>query len=71
MEYIFKNQKGYVSILIEKIGRENFKAMYLLNFIKVKKENWKMTKNLENFMEPYFKKDSFFDKIRFYINSKL
>jgi len=76
MEYVLRLQKGYVSDIVAAIGEENFKALSLLGFIKRGKEisnkdSWKATKSLEQFLKPYSEKISFFDKVRYYINSKI
>jgi len=76
MEYILYQQKGYVKDIVQAIGEENFKALCLLGFIKRGKEvnnkdSWKATKFLKQFLEPYNEKISFFDKVRYYINSKI
>ena len=76
MEYVLNKQKGYINDIVSVIGDENFRALSLLGFIKRGKEinnkdSWKVTKSLEDFLRPYNEKNSFFDKVRYYINSKL
>ncbi len=76
MEYVLHLQKGYVSDIVSVIGEENFKALCLLGFIKRGKEinnkdSCKATKLLKQFLKPYNEKISFFDKVRYYINSKI
>jgi hypothetical protein len=76
IEYLIKQKKGYINDIINVIGKENFNALSLLGFIKRGKEvnnkdSWQITKSAEEFLKPYNKKISFFDKIRYYLNSKL
>lgn len=76
MEYVINEKRGYVDELVKKIGEENFKTLALIGFIKQGKEksnkdSWQATKSLEEFLKPYRKKLSIFDKIRYFINSKL
>ena len=76
MEYVLKQKRGYRKDLIDAIGEENFKTLSLLGFIKQGKEfnnkdSWTVAKSLKKFLLPYHQKVSLFDKVRYYINSKI
>ena len=76
MEYVLKQKRGYMQKQIDVIGKANFKTLSLLGFIKQGKEfnnkdSWTVTKSLERFLLPYHQKVSLFDKVRYYINSKI
>lgn len=76
INYIVSTQHGYLDDLKKIIGNENLKALLLTGFIKRGKElsnknSWKATSFAHKLSNSTNRKISFFDKIRYAINSKI
>lgn len=76
INYIVSTQNGYLDDLKKIIGNENLKALLLTGFIKRGKElsnknSWKATSFAQKLSNSTKRKTSFFDKIRYAINSKI